>query len=1043
VDACALVTVRRLDAAGNLTTLPANLTGTLSASGITTDLRLGTTCTPAPSSAATTATLSFGSAISTSFAFLPRTAGMLSFTATATGITTAATGSTTVNPGALASVRFVSPPTVPQTAGACVPLTLEALDVGGNRVSSAVMNVALASTATGTFHSTNACAASSITSTTIPANATATVYFKPTAVMAHTVSATPPGPASAASATFTVTPGSATTLGRTPAFAAGTAADSCVSFTLTRSDALGNPTSSGALPVVVTLSGSASQGPQGALVFPSSGSCGGSSFPASATVTIPDMASSTVFSVKARAAGSLTMNLTSALSTNPVDTTTTVSAGPLSSLAFTTTPPASVQVGSCTAVTLEGRDQYGNPTSLTSNITLSRMPVGTATFHLSADCSGLANDTINAPMTPTVTFRVRPTLSGMGVQLSATSSGATTSQLWNFTPVPEAVRFKSPPPSVTRLACSGPFVVELLSGGAVVPSGQARSVTFTTTSGTAVQWFSDSQCTMPSPTAALTATDTETPGRYLVATDTAPVTVKAEAPSLAPDFATFTPSGNPGAMGLTITSTSPELEFRSCLPVTVTRTLAGVPFSGTFGTTVTLGKAGVGLTGLAMYAGSICNGPEVSSATIPAGQNAVTISVLGRSAERVGTGPAFSVATATLTATDSASGGFGATTPQSFNVHPAVRRGSCSIASGSTTTVAGAPNVPCTIYPALPAGARTRSFFTFQAVVENAPDTPSSAAVNCALNGAATDLVCARAGTSQTARIEWQLVSMGGGHLQVAHFDDVVTTDPVGTNFAVDISSAGLTSTSGAFLLFGLRETGVSYRYNDTISAELTSPTTVTLRQQDTANRWPVTFGYSLQVVQLSGATVTRGSTAGTGSTVTATVVSPPPTTASVLLHSHRVAYPMSMPTNENAICKYRLRGTLTSDTQLTFTRGAGSLDPDCTNVAVEAVAFERLSLPTSLVTIQSLPPVTINGNTTTSAAQTITGPLDRTWSFLSGQGTGGQSGGETNYESGDRVGYSQARITTPGATTLTLIRGGIGSGINSTFGLFAVTFNP
>ncbi|MCA3013569.1 MAG: putative metal-binding motif-containing protein [Myxococcaceae bacterium] len=1034
VDSCTVITVRRRDDENNLTTLPANLTGTVTAADSIANLRLGATCTPtAPATVATTTALTFGTTDSATFAFVPRTVGTLSFTASGMGITTNATGSTTVGAGALASVRFVTPPTGLQVAGACIALTLEALDVGDNRISTALTGVTLSSTAAGTFFTSNACTGSPTPSVTVPANAPVSFGFRPTAAATHIVSADPPGAVPAGTAMFTVTPGTATALTRSPAFTANTAADTCVTFTLTRTDASSNPTTvGGALPVTVTLSGAASLGPQGAQVFASAGSCMGPDSPSPATVTIPDLAQTAVFSVKGRVTGALTMNLGSALASNPPATSTTVVAGPLSALAFTTTPPSTASVVSCNAVTLEGRDVYGNPTSLTSSITLSTTPAMRAAFHLTPDCSGVSNDFIAAPNTPTVVFRLKPIQTGTGVQLQATSGGATTSQLWNFTPAPTGVRFKSPTPPVTRLACSGPFIVEPVQSGTTVPSGEVRTVSLSTTMGAAVQWFSDSLCTTPSATASMAATDTETPPRYLVATDTMAVTVKAEAPGLAPDFVSFTPSGNLGTLGLTVTTTSPELEFRSCLPLTVTRTLAGAPFAGTFTTTATLSKAGIGQTGVTLHSTSACTGAEVTNVQIPSGQSSVTVYAAGRSAERQGPGP-FTVATASVTATDQASTGFGSGSVN-VNVHPAVRRGNCTIANGQTVSTAGSSQ-RCTIQPALPTGALGRSFFTFQAVVDNAPNTPGSAGVTCALNGAATELICSRGGNNEVARIEWQLVSMAVG-LQVAHFEASVST-PSQAIYTVDISSAGLSTLDGAFLLFGVQTEGSNFNSNDTISAEFTSPTTVTLRQP--VDPQPVDLSYSLQVVRLTGTTVTRGSSAGVGLSFSVTPTSAAPGgTTSALLYSQRLT--SASPPNSDAICKYRLRGVLSGGPTLTFSRGAGNTAAPCSNADFAAVTWERLSFPSSVATVQEFPTVTINGITTTSATQSITGPLDRTWSFLGGQGTGGQSGGETNRTIDDRVGYSQARITITASDTLTLVRGGNNS-TNSTFGLFVVTF--
>jgi len=97
---------------------------------------------------------------------------------------------------------------------------------------------------------------------------------------------------------------------------------------------------------------------------------------------------------------------------------------------------------------------------------------------------------------------------------------------------------------------------------------------------------------------------------------------------------------------------------------------------------------------------------------------------------------------------------------------------------------------------------------------------------------------------------------------------------------------------------------------------------------------------------------------------------------------------------------------------------------------------------------VQTFPGVAITGPTVNSANQNIGASaslgFDRVWSFVGGQGPGGQSGGETNFSSDDLLGYTQARIvynTGSGFNRIGLTRGAQGGGNNSTFGLFVLTF--
>jgi hypothetical protein len=1027
VGVCATGTVRRLDAESNLTTT--GPMGTVTASGATMNLRLGAAC-PA-SMTMTTQALVFGSATSASFAFDPRASGTLTFTASGAGLASAM-ASTTVGAGAVASVNFVSPPSTPQLAAACIPLTLEALDASGvNRVAA---TASLSNSLGGEFFSMASCGASPNPSVMIPANGTATVYYRPTATGMHTLTATVAGVAPA-TATFPVSPGTPTQLARTPDFAASSPSGSCVSFTLERRDAAGNPTTlGGPLSVTAALTGTASTGPFAAELYPMGG-CMGAASTGLAMVSIADGAATGTFGVRPRVLGDLTLALTSPLSQNPMNTSTSVVAGPLASLVFTTTPPASVLVGSCTLVTLAGRDAATNATALSADVTLSMMG-SSATFHRQADCMDTPNATLPAStMNTTADFYVKPTAAGADLLLTATAGSLSVNQAWTFTaPAATSLRFQGTAPvNVTRLSCTGPYRFESTDGTNPVASGQNRVITF---GGANVQWFSDGTCSTPITTTSLGAGDQQTPTFWFVAFGEGSTTLTGTAaPALMEASAPITVMGNPGALSLGATASSNDLEFRGCVALTLERRVMGTAFSGNFPTALALTNTGSGAAGVTLHAASDCTGTQLPSVTIPASQASVVVYAAGHSAERQGTGPAFTVATANVGGADAFAGGFGSGA-NTFNVHPAVRRGSCTIENGESSSATSA--VQCTIRPPLPMGARTRSFFTFQAVTENAPSSADSGAVNCVFSGDATTLVCERSGTSQVVQIAWQVVSMAQG-LQVGHFDGEVTgMGPA----AVDITSAGLMSTGNAFVLFGLRTSGSLFSFDDNVTAELTSATQVTLSQPMMG--WPTTTRYSLQVVQLASVEVLRGATAGTGASFTATVAAPAVGTSSVLLHSQRVTGPgTTPPAEETAICKYRVRGALTSDTQLTFSRAAGSANTTCTNVAIDAVAWERLSFPASVASVQSFPAVTINGNTTSSGAQSIGSvPLDRTWSFLGGQGTGGQAGGETNFSSDDRVGYAQARVTY-GTGSITLVRGDDGGGNNSTYGLFVVTFAP
>ncbi|MDX2015914.1 MAG: MopE-related protein, partial [Myxococcaceae bacterium] len=623
VGGCATATVRRRDGEGNLTTLPAGFMATVTASGASANLLMGSAC---PLSAMSTSqSVSFASANSATFAYEPRALGVLTFTATASGLPPPdATASTTVGPGAVASVRFVSTPTSPQLAATCIQVELEALDVGNNRVA-ATAN--LMNSLGGAFYLSMPCTGAPVTSVTLPAGGSLNFFYRPTATGMHMLTADPPGAVPPASITFQVDPGTPTTLVRTPGFMTNTASGTCVTFTLERRDAAGNPTTlGGALPVTAMLSGPAGASAE---LFSAAG-CTGAGMP-----SIPDSASTGAFSVRPQLIGDLTLSLNSSLATNPSSTTTTVDPGALASLVFTTTPPQpSVVVGSCTLVTLAGRDAATNATALSSNITLSMMGAS-ATFHRVAGCGDPPTTSIAGSTATSVNFYVKPTAAGTNLALTATTAPSLSAmQSWTFvSPAATALRFKSPAPgSVSRLSCTGPYRFESTDGTDAVPSGQDRVITF---GGTNVQWFSDPGCSTPITTIDLATAQQETGDFFFVVFgDASPVTLTGTAaPALAVASASVTVMGSPGTLSLHASAPSAELEFRACTALTFERRLMGTAFgTGNFPTVVNLTKSGSGSSGATFHAANDCSGVELTSATIPSGMASVTVYVAGRSA---------------------------------------------------------------------------------------------------------------------------------------------------------------------------------------------------------------------------------------------------------------------------------------------------------------------------------------------------------------------------------------------------------------------------
>lgn len=1045
VGACAQATVERVDVEGNLTILPTNLMATVTASGPGSMggmlLAAGGAC---GSTAQTSVGLSFGMANLRTFSYEPRATGLLSFDVTGTGLTTAS-GSTTVGAGAVARVRFVAQPTGAQSWGGCAVFELEALDLGNNRVTTAT-SVTLSSSAMGAFHGSPDCMGATTTSVMVPANGTVTFSYRPqpVALGMTTVTATP-ATGMAATSTFNVVAGAEARLERTAFPAMMTTADTCVEFTLTRVDGGGNAAVGALRTVAITASGAASMAPNEAQLFTLAG-CMGTAGATTVNVNIMPAASTATFSVLVRKAGALTIAAASMPLIAPMDTTTTVTAGPLAALAFATTPPATLTTNLCSPIiTVTGTDQYGNPAAIgTQTLTMAG-----ATFSSMPGCA-IANTITEllAGTATTASFYLSNSTVAAAVQLTVGTTPSV-SQSWNIiASTVSALRWKpgtAPPAMLTRFTCSGAFRVETTDGIAPVQTPTARVLSFAPLASTGFRFFTDSSCMTEvtagfqvdanqSESADLFAYAVSTGTFNAVATDTSGMPLTATPP------AAVVVSG--GTAALTVTPGTTDLLFKTCTPLTIRRTVSAADFTR-FTTTVNVTVGGAPPAGsYTLHTMNDCS--DVGAATLPGltispGSAFTTVYLKGRSADPTGSNATDSGATLrtmTVIATDPGSV-FSTGTSAAISIHPAVRRGTCTIENNETSSMTSANT--CAIVPALAAGTREKSLYTFQAVAANGPNTADSASVVCTIDGAGTALVCQRSGTSQQVNISFQVVTLAT-ELQVNHYSGNAAA--VMGDVTVDITSAGLAATTGAFLLFGYQTNGGTYSFDDNATAEFTSTTAATLKVPTTS--WPSTaVYYSLQVVQLAGVTVDRG----VGTSLTPAVTAPPASTGQVLLHTQRVSNPGTAPANELAICKYRLRGELTSDILLTFSRGAGAMG-DCVNVGFDGISWERLSIPNTLAAVQTFPGVTITANTANSATQNIGASaslgFDRVWSFLGGQGPGGQCGGETNFSTDDVLGYTQARIVYSaggGFNRIGLTRGAQGGGNNSTFGLFVLTF--
>lgn len=1054
VGGCLQATLERLDVEGNLTGVPSDLavsaaaTGAGSTNGLV--LVAGSSCTGGTPQTSVGLTFS-GTANSTTFSYSPRAPGSLTFTVTGASLTSAV-GTTTVGAGNVDHVAYVSPPTGDQQYDGCVPFQVEALDVGGNRVSTAeTVSLSTSVMSVGTFFTNAMCTGGTVNSVSVPAMGVGSFWFKPLpAVLGMvTVQATPSvGASGRASLALNIIAGVEAKLTRNDFPMTNTAGD-CVGFTVNRLDSGDHPAVGALRTVVVTATGTAATpaASNEALLFTGMG-CSSTGASGTLNVDIAAGASSATFSVRLRKVGTITIATASNPLSAPANTTTSVGVGALASITFTTTP-TSLAGNTCSpAVTVNGTDASGNAAALGTQA----LSMANATFFSDMTCTTVVTDLVAGTAT-TGTFFFKNTMAGGSVPLTVGTSPSATQNWTITTPVATALRWKpgaAPPATLSRFTCSSAFRVQVTDGTNVVATVPARTLSFAPLVATGFRFFTDVGCTTPVTGAfQIAAGQSESPDLYAysfangtfnaVATDTTVTT-----PLTATPAAQVVVSGAAAAV-LTVTPASTDLLYRSCIGVTIRRTLSGSDFTLlTTNVNVTVGNSPPA-TSYSLHLASDCSDAGAASLTnvpISSGSATTTIYVRGHSAEptnatvtlSAGTsGMPASLRTLTVIATDAA-GYFTAGTSAAISIHPAVRRGSCTIEAGAASSATSAAR--CLVLPALPAAAGRRSFVTAQGIGNNEPGRSS---VECRLDGAATEVTCQRVTTAsaETIEVRWQVVTIAdavvltsSGTLASATGDQTLTL------------SEAVAATAGTFLLLSAGTSSAALSGDDNITAELTTTTNVVLR----SSAWPTTVNYSVQAVQLPGALVERGTTApgtATGLSATATTTAPGASADAFVLHSGR----MSSATGPE-VCKFRFRSVVTNDTTLTFTRALSSGSSNCNNATVGALAWERPTIPTTLATVQAFPGVTINGNTSISGSQNLGNQflgLDRVWTFVSGQGVGGQCGGETNV-AGAPLAYSQAHITYNRSATNTrfqLTRGAQGGSDNSTFSVFALTFAP
>ncbi|HYI00531.1 hypothetical protein [Hyalangium sp.] len=336
---------------------------------------------------------------------------------------------------------------------------------------------------------------------------------------------------------------------------------------------------------------------------------------------------------------------------------------------------------------------------------------------------------------------------------------------------------------------------------------------------------------------------------------------------------------------------------------------------------------------------------------------------------------------------------------QDETILPAVRTDLC-------TLPLGARSVTCPISP--PQLDLSKTLLMFQASSDD--DSPDTASLRCSLTALDT-LTCSRNDGDEgddepEIDIVWQTAELPSG-LKVQHLQTTC-----GGAALRQVTIQPVASPQSTFLLVSSEQDGSTQGDDDFYTASLAATNRVDLQFST-----PCTPSWraSLQVVELTGATVTRGVTGPmSGTSLTVSVPSGVNLSSSALLFTYRASE-----TDDSIICDRVLRGVL-SPNAITFTRGANATG--CTDADIDAISWELIDFGARA----SAQHVHVTMDSSTSEVDMPITAVDpsRTLVFASGQSQSGQAGGETDYEEDDVIGASLGwhGLRTP--TILTVARG-------------------
>ncbi len=650
-----------------------------------------------------------------------------------------------------------------------------------------------------------------------------------------------------------------------------------------------------------------------------------------------------------------------------------------SGLTFTT-GPQTLAAGTCsTRVGVLAEDAYGNPVPPPMPLTavLGALPAVGFTAYGDPACTVAITALTLPPSGAEAGFYFRAERAGTLELSAAAVSLSPAEQAAQIAPgAPAKLRFVTAAQTLPALQCSAETAVEVtdaFDNPSPVAAPQALALAATPAMG--LTFFSDSGCATAAQSVSVPQGATAAHLHFRAdAAGQHTVDVTSTGLTSASQLQTFTPQ----AASLTFTTAPPAVWAGECSPAISVgmRDANGDPVTVNGATTVTLGASGA--AGFTFHSDSNCNA-AVTSVTISKNTPATTFHVRGI------TGGQTIVTASAATFTDAV---------LAVTVHPAVQRGTCTLGTGTDSVACPLP---------VPVPDLTGAFLLVS--TSSSSPRPERLMARCYLEDTAT-VRCTRRSTWSGVNVRWQvaylprrvtvrhlLASCSSGDGQVTH---------VGF-------SPNLGNVNRSFVLLSSDGVGQNLGPDDLATARLTANNNV--RIDRAGGNCDNNARYAVQVVEWPDANASRNVTSAlTGTSLPVTGLGNVDPARTFLLYGWNTSV-----NGGNSICGRMVRGRITANNALAFTRGCS------VSSGVTAVAWERVQLPPGNL-VHSVDLTAAHLVDTVSASLPAV-DRSRTLLFSGGQAFGGQGGGE-GQSSVDVAGAMLGRLSFEDADTVRVQRG-------------------